>query len=151
MYQKLSGMTGTADTEATEFVKIYNLPVSVIPTHKPCIRDDIDDLVFRTEKEKYDAIVAEIKDRHTKGQPILVGTISVEKSEKLAKLLTREGIPYEILNAKNPWSRSRNYTICRSCQTSDHRHQYGWPWYRYCTRPRRCRIGWLACVGNRAP
>lgn len=101
MYNKLSGMTGTADTEATEFNQIYNLPVVVIPTNRPIIRDDMSDQIYRTEKEKYDAIIKEIRTRHEKGQPILVGTISIEKSESLAQLLEREGFPFEVLNAKN--------------------------------------------------
>ena len=101
MYNKLSGMTGTAETEATEFIKIYNMPVWVIPTHKPCIREDADDRVYRTEDLKWKAIVEELKERHGKGQPVLVGTVSVEKSERLAKMLVREGLPHEVLNAKN--------------------------------------------------
>jgi len=101
MYKKLSGMTGTAETEATEFLKIYNMPTWVIPTHKPCIRDDMQDQIYKTADAKWQAIVADIKDRHTKGQPLLVGTISVEKSEKLSKLLRIEGIPHDVLNAKN--------------------------------------------------
>ena len=101
MYSKLSGMTGTAETEATEFIKIYNMNTWVIPTHKPCIRQDLNDLVYKTEDAKWKAIVAEIKRRHEAGQPMLVGTASVEKSEKISKLLSREGIPHEVLNAKN--------------------------------------------------
>jgi preprotein translocase subunit SecA len=101
MYKKLSGMTGTAETEATEFLKIYNMPTWVIPTHKPCIRNDMQDQIYKTADAKWNAIVADIKERHTKGQPILVGTISVEKSEKLSKLLRIEGIPHDVLNAKN--------------------------------------------------
>jgi len=101
MYEKLSGMTGTAETEATEFLKIYNMPTWVIPTHKPCIRKDNQDLVYKTGEAKWNAIVAEIKDRHAKGQPLLVGTVSIEKSEYLSQLLKREGIPHDVLNAKN--------------------------------------------------
>ena len=101
MYHKLSGMTGTAETEATEFEKIYNMRVWTIPTHRPCVRLDGDDRVYRTEDIKWKSIVAEIKARHEKGQPLLVGTVSVEKSERLAKMLVREGVPHEILNAKN--------------------------------------------------
>jgi len=101
MYKKLSGMTGTAETEATEFLKIYNMPTWVIPTHKPCIRQDMQDQIYKTADAKWNAIVADIKARHEKGQPLLVGTISVEKSEKLSKLLRIEGIPHDVLNAKN--------------------------------------------------
>ena len=101
MYKKLSGMTGTADTEAPEFKKIYNLEVVVIPTHKKMIRDDYPDAIYRNEEEKFKAIVEEIKRLHAKGQPVLVGTISIEKSERLSKTLGREGIKHSVLNAKN--------------------------------------------------
>jgi len=101
MYKKLSGMTGTAETEATEFLKIYNMPTWVIPTHKPCIRNDMQDQIYKTADAKWKAIISDIKERHSKGQPILVGTISVEKSEKLSKMLRIEGIPHDVLNAKN--------------------------------------------------
>lgn len=101
MYNKLSGMTGTAETEATEFIKIYNMNTWVIPTNKPCVRQDLQDLVYKTEDEKWKAIVNEIKERHAKGQPLLVGTASIEKSEHLHGLLEKEGIPHEVLNAKN--------------------------------------------------
>jgi preprotein translocase subunit SecA len=101
MYSKISGMTGTADTEAPEFNKIYNLDVVVIPSNRPVVRNDEDDLVFLNENEKFDAICEEISQTHKKGQPILVGTVSIEKSELLSSLLTRKGIPHEVLNAKN--------------------------------------------------
>ncbi len=101
MYSKLSGMTGTAETEATEFFKIYNMQTWVIPTHKPCVRDDMQDMVYKTEEAKWKFIVAEIKKRHEKGQPLLVGTISIEKSEKISGLLKKEKIEHEVLNAKN--------------------------------------------------
>ena len=101
MYKKLSGMTGTAETEATEFIKIYNMNTWVIPTNKPCIRADLQDLVYKSEGAKWKAIVEEIKTRHEKGQPLLVGTASIEKSEHLHGLLEKEGIPHEVLNAKN--------------------------------------------------
>ncbi len=101
MYDKLAGMTGTADTEAAEFDKIYNLEVVVIPPNKPMIRRDQADLVYRTEREKFNAIVEEIKDKHGKGQPALVGTISIEKSELLASMLKRQGVPHVVLNAKH--------------------------------------------------
>ncbi|HCU48163.1 TPA: preprotein translocase subunit SecA [Patescibacteria group bacterium] len=101
MYQKLAGMTGTAATEAEEFHKIYNLEVVTVPTHKPTIRQDMSDLIYKTEAAKYSAVAKEIKERHIKGQPTLVGTISIAKNEILGELLTREGIPHEVLNAKN--------------------------------------------------
>ncbi|MDX1584432.1 MAG: SEC-C metal-binding domain-containing protein, partial [Thermoanaerobaculia bacterium] len=100
MYSKLSGMTGTADTEATEFHKIYTLDVNVIPTNKPMIRDDRPDLIYKTEKEKFGAIVDDIADRNEEGQPCLVGTVSIEKSERLAAALKKRGISHVVLNAK---------------------------------------------------
>jgi len=101
MYAKLAGMTGTADTEAPEFKKIYDLDVLVIPTHKKMIREDYPDVIYKTEREKFKAVVEEIKELHTKGQPVLVGTISIEKSERLSKTLRKEGIKHQVLNAKN--------------------------------------------------
>ncbi|MFZ5465226.1 MAG: preprotein translocase subunit SecA, partial [Pseudomonadota bacterium] len=100
MYAKLAGMTGTADTEAYEFHQIYGLETVVIPTNKPMIRDDRMDQVYRTAAEKYKAIIADIKDCHSRGQPVLVGTTSIENSELLAKLLEREKLPHQVLNAK---------------------------------------------------
>ena len=101
MYDKLSGMTGTAETEAVEFDKIYGLEVVVIPTNKPVARKDEDDEVYMTEDDKWEAICKEIVECHGKGQPILVGTVSIEKSEHLSALLTRRGVRHEVLNAKN--------------------------------------------------
>src|ERR1051326_3603375 len=100
MYEKLAGMTGTADTEAAEFDKIYNLEVVVIPPNRPMIRRDMGDLVYRTEREKFGAITEEIKEKHAAGQPTLVGTISIEKSELVSAHLKRQGIPHVVLNAK---------------------------------------------------
>ncbi len=100
MYEKLAGMTGTADTEAEEFKKIYGLDVVVVPTHKPMIREDMSDAVFKTEEGKFRSAVEEIAARHATGQPILVGTISIEKSEVLSRMLTRRGVPHQVLNAK---------------------------------------------------
>ncbi|MGZ5445892.1 MAG: preprotein translocase subunit SecA [Thermoanaerobaculia bacterium] len=100
MYEKLAGMTGTADTEAAEFDKIYKLEVVVIPPNRPMVRMDMPDLVYRTEREKFDAIVQEIKEKQETGQPSLVGTISIEKSEALSAALKRNGIPHVVLNAK---------------------------------------------------
>ncbi|MFV0250406.1 MAG: preprotein translocase subunit SecA [Bacilli bacterium] len=101
MYNKLAGMTGTAKTEEEEFREIYNMYVISIPTNKPIQRTDYDDLIFATKKGKHKAIVEEIKERHAKGQPVLVGTIAVETSELLSQLLKKEHIPHEVLNAKN--------------------------------------------------
>ncbi|HEC31569.1 MAG TPA: preprotein translocase subunit SecA, partial [Deltaproteobacteria bacterium] len=101
MYDKLAGMTGTAETEAEEFKKIYDLDVVVIPTHKKMIRTDHPDCIYRTEKEKFRAVVREIKELNKIGRPVLVGTVSIEKSEQLSKMLKREGIKHEVLNAKN--------------------------------------------------
>ncbi|GFO66857.1 protein translocase subunit SecA [Geomonas limicola] len=100
MYAKLSGMTGTADTEAVEFHKIYNLDVVVIPTNRPLLRPDFPDVIYKTEREKFNAVINEIKELHEKGQPILVGTISIEKSEVLSDLLKQHQIAHFVLNAK---------------------------------------------------
>ncbi|MFW6106443.1 MAG: preprotein translocase subunit SecA, partial [Desulfovermiculus sp.] len=101
MYDKLAGMTGTADTEAVEFKEIYNLDVNVIPTHKPMIRKDFPDVIYQTQKEKYAAIVEEIRELYTKGQPVLVGTTSIDKSEYIAEKLSKLHIPHDVLNAKH--------------------------------------------------
>jgi preprotein translocase subunit SecA len=100
MYKKLAGMTGTAETEAEEFYKIYKLEVNVIPTNRSLIRTEFPDVIYRTEREKYIAVVNEIKELYENGRPVLVGTISIEKSEKLSTLLKRQGIPHVVLNAK---------------------------------------------------
>jgi len=100
MYSKLSGMTGTADTEAEEFHKIYKLEVVVIPTNRPLLRPDYPDVIYKTETEKFDAVIMDIKEHYEKGQPCLVGTISIEKSEVLSELLRKKGIPHFVLNAK---------------------------------------------------
>ncbi|MBI2639284.1 MAG: preprotein translocase subunit SecA [Candidatus Sungbacteria bacterium] len=101
MYAKLAGMTGTAATNAEEFHKVYNLDVITIPTNRAMVRRDLSDLVFRTEHGKFLAVASEIKKRHELGQPVLVGTVSIEKNERLSEYLRREGIPHEVLNAKN--------------------------------------------------
>ena len=100
MYKKLAGMTGTADTEAQEFKKIYKLDVMVIPTNMPMIRQDFSDVIYRTQREKYKAVVEEVKECHRRGQPVLVGSISIENSEKLSQMLKQEKIPHQVLNAK---------------------------------------------------
>ena len=100
MYNKLSGMTGTAMTEEAEFEEIYKLDVIEIPTNKPMVREDHPDIIYKNENAKYRAVIEDIKESHKKGQPVLVGTVSIEKSEKLSKLLAKEGIKHEVLNAK---------------------------------------------------
>ncbi|NPA87189.1 MAG: preprotein translocase subunit SecA [Epsilonproteobacteria bacterium] len=101
LYEKLAGMTGTAQTEATEFLEIYGLEVISIPTNKPVARKDLNDLVYKTEEEKFEAVVKKVKELHKKGQPVLIGTTSVQKSEYLSHLLKKEGIPHTVLNAKH--------------------------------------------------
>ncbi|HEX3647042.1 MAG TPA: DEAD/DEAH box helicase, partial [Pseudonocardiaceae bacterium] len=101
LYDKLAGMTGTAQTEAAELHQIYKLGVVTIPTNRPMIRDDRSDLIYKTEEAKFDAVAEDIAERHTNGQPVLVGTTSVERSEYLSKQLVRMGIPHEVLNAKH--------------------------------------------------
>jgi len=101
LYKKLAGMTGTAKTEEEEFRKIYGMNVVQIPTHRPMIRNDMTDLLYKTEEAKFKAVVEEIVRRHKKGQPVLVGTVSIEKSEQLSRMLKKRGIPHQVLNAKN--------------------------------------------------
>ena len=100
LYKKLSGMTGTADTEAEEFHKIYNLDVTVVPTNRPMLRQDHHDVVYKNERGKFRAVLADLEDCHKRGQPVLVGTVSVEKSEVVASMLRKKGIPHNVLNAK---------------------------------------------------
>jgi preprotein translocase subunit SecA len=100
MYEKLSGMTGTADTEATEFHQIYKLDVVVIPTNRPMQRQDMADVIYKTEMEKFKAVVEDVEQSHATGQPVLVGTISIEKSELLSEMLRKRGVPHNVLNAK---------------------------------------------------
>ena len=101
MYEKIAGMTGTADTEAEEFAKIYDLDVMIVPTNRPMVRDDMPDVVFKTKKEKFNAAIDDIKERHATGQPILVGTISIETSEMLSSKLKKQGLKHSVLNAKH--------------------------------------------------
>lgn len=107
MYEKLSGMTGTAVTEAEEFVKIYNLETVIVPTHRDLIRKDNNDLIYRTEEGKYKAVIEEVKNRQKKGQPVLVGTISIDKNEMLLNMMERSGLKPQILNAKNHLKEAR--------------------------------------------
>ncbi len=101
LYDKLAGMTGTAMTSAEEFMKVYNLAIVAIPTHKKMIRKDLPDVVYKTEKAKFNAIAQAVADAHAKGQPVLVGTVAIEKSEKISEVFTARNIPHEVLNAKN--------------------------------------------------
>lgn len=101
LYKKLAGMTGTAETEAAEFHDIYKLDVLPIPTNRPCIRKDQNDLIFKSRREKFNAVINKIQELHGKGQPILIGTASVDASETLSRMLKRAKIPHEVLNAKN--------------------------------------------------
>lgn len=101
MYDKISGMTGTADTEAREFTKIYKLDVAVMPTNRPIVRDDEQDEIYLNHQFKMEAIAKDVKERHSVGQPVLIGTVSVDRSEQLSKVLTKAGVPHEVLNAKN--------------------------------------------------
>lgn len=101
MYKKLAGMTGTAMTEEKEFQEIYNLDVITIPTNMPMIRLDYNDTIYKNEMAKYRAIVEDIKESNKKGQPVLVGTVSIEKSEKISNILKKEGVRHEVLNAKH--------------------------------------------------
>ncbi|HHV64868.1 MAG TPA: preprotein translocase subunit SecA [Peptococcaceae bacterium] len=100
MYKKLAGMTGTAKTEEQEFINIYGMDVVEVPTNKPMIRQDLPDIIYRTEEGKFKAVVEDIIRRHSKGQPVLVGTVSIEKSEKLSEMLKKRGVPHQVLNAK---------------------------------------------------
>jgi preprotein translocase subunit SecA len=101
MYEKLSGMTGTADTEAAEFSEIYKLDVIVIPTNRPMVRKDQSDVIYKTEREKFNAVIDDIREHNDRGQPVLVGTISIEHSELLADILRKQGVPHNVLNAKH--------------------------------------------------
>ncbi|QXD14492.1 preprotein translocase subunit SecA [Rhodocaloribacter litoris] len=114
MYHKLAGMTGTAETEAEEFFKIYGMDVVVVPTNKPVARKDLDDLVFRTKREKYAAVIEKIKEYHKKGQPVLVGTTTVEVSETLSRLLQREGIRHNVLNARRDRAKEESLIVAEA-------------------------------------
>ena len=131
MYKKLAGMTGTADTEAVEFQKIYKLDVVVVPTNMPMIRRDYPDKVYRTEQEKYNAIVDEIRELNAKSQPVLVGTISIEKSEKLSRLLQSKGIMHNVLNAKFHEQEAQIIAEAGRPGRRYHRHEHGRPRYRH--------------------
>ncbi len=117
MYHKLAGMTGTAETEAEEFFKTYEMEVIVIPTNRPIIRDDLDDLVFKTKREKFSAVIKKIQEYHEKGQPVLVGTTSVETSETLSRMLTRSGVKHNVLNAKRDRAKTEALIVAEAGQT----------------------------------
>ena len=134
MYGKLSGMTGTADTEAFEFQQIYGLEVVVIPTHRPMIRDDAADLVYLTQKDKYEAIIEDIRECVKRGQPALVGTTSVETSELLSGLLKQKGIAHNVLNAKQHEREAIIVVAGRTSRHRDDRHQHGRPRHRHRAR-----------------
>ncbi len=125
MYDKLSGMTGTAVTEAGEFAHTYDLQVVSIPTNMPMIRADHGDFIYKAEDAKFNAAVDDIRERHEKGQPVLVGTISVEKSEKLSRLLEKTGIPHEVLNAKQHDREAEIIAQAGPALRRDRRHQHG--------------------------
>ncbi len=127
MYGKLAGMTGTADTEAFEFQQIYHLETVVIPTHLPMVRKDANDLVFRTFQEKVDAIIGDIKDCHARGQPVLVGTTSIENSELLSQHLEKEKLPHEVLNAKQHAREAEIVAQGRQVEGDHDRDQHGRP------------------------
>ena len=118
LYKKLSGMTGTAMTEAAEFVKIYNLDVITVPTNRPLARITYPDAVYRTEREKWDAVVEEIKEVHTTGRPVLLGTVSIENSEKLSRKLTQNGVKHKLLNAKPEYAEREAETIAQAGRLS---------------------------------
>ena len=134
MYNKLSGMTGTANTEAGEFAHTYDLQVVSIPTNRPMVRIDNADFIYKTEDAKYNAAIDDIAERHEKGQPVLVGTISVEKSEKLSRLLEKRGIPHEVLNAKQHDREAEIITQAGPALGGHRRHQHGRPRRRHPAR-----------------
>jgi preprotein translocase subunit SecA len=149
MYEKLAGMTGTAETEAGEFWTIYKLDVSVIPTNKPSVRKDQQDVVFRTKREKYNAVIDEIADCHQRGQPVLVGTISVEVSELLSRMLKRRGIAHNVLNAKYHQKEAEIVSQAGQRRRGDDRDEHGRPWHRHQARRGRARDRWSAHPGHR--
>ena len=131
MYDKLSGMTGTAKTEEQEFQKIYGLDVVVVPTNKPNIRIDYPDVIYKTRRAKYRAVANAIEELHKKGRPVLVGTTSIQQSEELSELLKKRGIEHNVLNAKFHEKKLKSLLMpgkwgCYDC------HQHGRPWDGYC-------------------
>ena len=130
-YDKKGGMTGTALTEEKEFRDIYAMDVVEIPTNKPVQRKDLDDAVYMTKKEKFNAVVQSVKEAHEKQQPVLVGTITIETSELISRMLKREGIPHNVLNAKFHELEAEIVAQGWSGRCSYHRNQYGRSWYGY--------------------
>ena len=137
LYEKLSGMTGTAVTEDAEFRDIYKLPVMVIPTNRDMVREDRNDLIYRTVEAKFNAVAAEIEKSNEEGRPVLVGTISIENSERLSRILTKRGIKHSVLNAKFHEREAVHHRAGRSHRRCHHRHQHGRPRHRH--HPRRQR------------
>jgi preprotein translocase subunit SecA len=131
MYNKLSGMTGTAETEAGEFWEIYELDVVVIPTNRPIARDDSQDLVYKTTREKYNAVIDEIQKLRDAGRPILVGTTSVEVSELLSRALKMRKVPHQVLNAKLHQKEADIVAEAGRPGYRNHSHQHGRSWYGY--------------------
>ena len=134
MYKKLAGMTGTADTEAYEFQQIYGLETVVIPTHQKMIRDDRMDQVFRTSREKYQAIINDIRDCYERGQPALVGTTSIENSELISGMLKKEGLPHNVLNAKQHAREAEIVVQAGRPEDGHDRDQHGGPRHRHRAR-----------------
>ena len=143
MYNKLSGMTGTAETEAGEFWDIYKLDVVVIPTNRPIVRDDREDLVYKTKREKFNAVIDEIVRLTEEGRPVLVGTTNVEISELLSRSLKLRKIHHNVLNAKLHQKEGRDRSRSWTTRDSDDRHQYGRSWNRYQTQKKpKMRVVW---------
>ncbi len=124
-------MTGTALTEEKEFREIYGMDVVVIPTNRPVIRKDLQDAVYKTKKEKFNAVVNEVEEAHATGQPVLVGTITIEACEELSRMLTKRGIQHKVLNAKFHELEAEIVARCRCTRSGYHRYQHGRPWYGY--------------------
>jgi preprotein translocase subunit SecA len=131
MYKKLSGMTGTAETEAEEFLKIYKLDVNAIPTNRQLRRIENPDMIYRTEREKFEAVVKEIRECNQKGQPVLVGTINIDRSEKLSTMLKKAGIKHVVLNAKYHEKEAEIVAQAGRKGAVHHRNQHGRTWNRH--------------------
>ena len=151
MYDKLAGMTGTAETEAAEFAKIYKLEVVVIPTHRKMIRTDYPDCIYRTEKEKFRAVVEEIKELNEVGRPVLVGTVSIEKSERLSEMLKRQGVPAPGAECQASRKGSRNRGPGGAARDRYHLHQHGRARDRHCSWSRSGGQGRSAHPRHRTP